>query len=172
MNREGHESVRFFIGTEVEHLPTLKRRTLFVVGLQPVDDIIEYAKEEKVEAIYFGANQSFALNKDETLYDAWRKWEEMIMPCLEEYKYWCVLDLDVKYAEQLCETTMVGHSTFIPVLSVKLPYINQLGYHAHLKLDDTDFQATNPGVWVHRIHNLMDERTFTTWSDYLDDKTL
>ena len=32
MNREGHEAVNFFVGTEVEHTPAFGQRTLFVVG--------------------------------------------------------------------------------------------------------------------------------------------
>ena len=34
MDRIGHADVSFFIGTEVEHTPAFGLRTLFVVGLQ------------------------------------------------------------------------------------------------------------------------------------------
>ena len=39
-----------------------------------------------------------------------------------------------------------------------------------VKIDDKDFQATNPGVWCHRLHNLMDEQRFTNWEEYKNDK--
>jgi hypothetical protein len=39
MNRVGHENVDFFTGTEVERTPAFGRRTLFVVGVQPIADI-------------------------------------------------------------------------------------------------------------------------------------
>lgn len=38
MNRAGHEDVAFFTGTEVERTPAFGRQTLFVVGVQSVDD--------------------------------------------------------------------------------------------------------------------------------------
>jgi hypothetical protein len=86
--------------------------------------------------------------------------------------YWCVLDFDIGAAEDMCETVLMENNRFVPVISVKLPYICQLGYNAVLKLDDKDYDATNPGVWCHRIHDLMDKDVFTHWHQYLDDKTL
>ena len=56
------------------------------------------------------------------------------------------------------------------MISVKLPYINQLGYNAVLKLDDNDFDSTNPGVWCHRLHDLQTVDTFTSWDDYTNDE--
>ena len=41
-----------------------------------------------------------------------------------------------------------------------------------LKLDDTDFNATNPGVWVHRIHELKSLDKFTNWEQYKSDKPI
>ena len=40
------------------------------------------------------------------------------------------------------------------------------------KLDDTDFNATNPGVWVHRIHELKSLDKFTDWEQYKSDKPI
>jgi hypothetical protein len=40
MKREGHEDVEFFKGTEVERTPAFGKKTLFVVGIQPIDSII------------------------------------------------------------------------------------------------------------------------------------
>jgi hypothetical protein len=42
MNRPEHENVNFFVGTEVEHTPAFGRRTLFVVGWQPVLKLSDY----------------------------------------------------------------------------------------------------------------------------------
>ena len=42
MDREGHEDVRFFIGTEVEK-SRMGKRTLFVVGYQPTNEILARA---------------------------------------------------------------------------------------------------------------------------------
>jgi hypothetical protein len=39
-----------------------------------------------------------------------------------------------------------------------------------IKIDDRDFEATNPGVWCHSLHDLMDHSKLTVWKDYKNDK--
>ncbi len=168
MNREGHKDTKFFYGTEVEHTPALGKKTLFVVGVQSVDDIA--ANIQGCEHIYFGANQSFP-NIDTNDYVKWTQWENMILPFLQK-GYLCTLDIDVGCVEGLLESSLTGDYNFIPMISVKLPYIGQLGYNATLKLDDKDFAATNPGVWCHSIHELQNRDHFTDWSKYIKDETL
>jgi len=58
------------------------------------------------------------------------------------------------------------------MISVKLPYVQHLGYNATIKLDDTNFKGTNPGVWCHSLHNLLDRKVYTDWSQYTKDETL
>jgi hypothetical protein len=168
MIRQGHdESVKFFTGTEVEHTPALGKKTLFVVGVQTEDDIAAHL--QGCEHIYFGANQSFP-NYD-TNARGWLDWENMIGPFLDR-DYLCTLDIDVQCIEGLLESGFTEHHNFIPMISVKLPYIRQLGYNATLKLDDKDFAATNPGVWCHSVHKLQSRTAFTDWSKYTKDETL
>jgi hypothetical protein len=50
MNRAGHDNVEFFTGTEVERTPAFGKTTLFVVGLQSIDNIA--AKMAGCEHIY------------------------------------------------------------------------------------------------------------------------
>jgi hypothetical protein len=95
----------------------------------------------------------------------------MILPFLET-EYLCTLDIDVSCVEGLVESRLVEYRNFIPMISVKMPYIRQLGYNATLKLDDKDFAATNPGVWCHSLHSLMSRETFTSWDDYKQDQKL
>lgn len=170
MNREGHENTRFFVGTEVEHTPVYGHKTLFVVGIQPVADILHWATHQECDHIYFGANHSFPKSAANTA-QVWQPWEDMIVECLKQ-KLWCTLDIDVSNTEGLLESPLVEYRTFIPMISVKLPYINQLGYNATIKLDDKDFDATNPGVWCHSLHKLQSRETFTSWSDYSKDTTI
>ena len=170
MNRDGHKDVSFFIGTEVEHTPAFGKRTLFVVGLQDSQIIQQEAKNNDCEHIYFGANQSFpALEVNDA--DAWREWEMMIQDCLTA-SWLCTLDLDHAQAEGLLESALVEFHNFIPMISVKLPYIRQFGYNATLKIDDRDFAATNPGVWCHSLHNLQKRSVFTDWSKYTKDEVI
>jgi hypothetical protein len=93
----------------------------------------------------------------------------MICPFLEA-GMWCTLDLDVSAVEGLTESRMIEYHHFIPMISVKLPYIKQLGYNATIKLDDRDFAATNPGVWCHSLHTLQNREVFTPWSKYTKDE--
>jgi hypothetical protein len=168
MNREGHENIKFFYGTEVEHTPAFGKKTLFVVGVQSADDIA--ANIQGCEHIYFGANQSFP-NIDSNDYVKWSQWENMILYFLQK-GYLCTLDIDVRCVEGLLESSLTEDHNFIPMISVKLPYIKLLGYNATLKIDDKDFAATNPGVWCHSIHELQNRDHFTDWSKYTKDETL
>lgn len=170
MKRDGHTAVKFFIGSEIEHTPAHGMKTLFVVGLQDVSRIQKLAKQNECEHIYFGANQSFPrLEVNDG--NRWQPWERMILDCLEA-GWLCTLDIDHSCVEGLLESRLVEERRFIPMISVKLPYIRQLGYNATLKLDDKDFDATNPGVWCHSLHSLQRRSAFTDWSEYRQDKVL
>jgi hypothetical protein len=89
-----------------------------------------------------------------------------------ELEYTCTLDIDVNCVEGLLESGLTENHKFIPMISVKIPYIQQLGYNATVKIDDYDFDATNPGVWCHSVHDLMRRDCFTDWDEYTKDNTL
>jgi hypothetical protein len=103
--------------------------------------------------------------------ETWSAWERMIQHWLDR-GYWCTLDLDSAAVEGLCEGGLCDQAQFIPMISVKLPYIKLLGYNATIKLDDKDFRATNPGVWCHSLHDLLDRKTFTSWDQYTKDEVI
>jgi hypothetical protein len=176
MNRSGHENTEFFVGTEIEKTPVHGMRTMFVIGLQSIDQInwqigeMDRRSETPITHVYFGANHSFPNLKINDA-DAWQQWEGMIQSFLHR-GYWCTLDLDVACAEGLLESGLVEHHKFIPMISVKLPYLTQLGYNATIKLDDKDFAATNAGVWCHGLHDLMDRSKFTSWDQYTKDEVI
>ena len=166
------ESADFFVGTEVEHTPMHGERTLFVVGLQSADAIVQMAGGLDVKHIYFGANMSFPRLEFNDA-DEWQKWESMIKTCLNA-GYWCTLDFDVAQVEGLCEGGLTENRRFIPMISVKLPYVQLLNfnYNATVKIDDKDFAASNPGVWCHSLHDLMDRSKFTNWDAYTKDEII
>lgn len=164
------DDATFFIGTEIEKTPAYGLRTLFVVGVQSSDAIVKLALNNDCRHIYFGANQSFRTGGVNDI-DVWQPWETMIGDCLEK-DFWCTLDLDVREVEGLLESFLVEHRRFIPQISVKLPYLNQLGYNATLKIDDKDFAATNPGVWCHNLRDLLGRDRFTDWDQYGKDEIL
>lgn len=169
MNRDGHQNASIFVGTEVEYTPAFGMKTLFVVGVQPIDLIDAAYIAHKCEHIYFGANQSFA---PDGISDFYTQWENMIGPLLKDGRL-CTLDFDVADVEGVLECGFTEYSNFIPMISVKMPYIQQLGYNTVIKLDDKDFRATNPGVWCHSLHSLMKrDAVFTDWSKYTKDEVV
>jgi hypothetical protein len=171
MNREGHNNVQFFTGTEVEKTPAFGKQTLFVVGVQPVDEIAHHfdMNPRGIEHIFFGANHSFHPDPDD--YAEWRRWESMITHFLEK-GYMCSLDIPIKCVEAFNDTGLCEYRNFVPQIRVSIPYIRLWNYNTMIKLDDNDFDATNPGVWTHSLHSLMSRRTFTDWDQYNEDSTL
>ena len=164
MDRPGfNDEVPFFYGTEVEQTPAFGKRTLFVVGVQPITQIAEHVIG--CDHIYFGANMSFPRRPT---YHEYQPWNDMIEYFLKR-EYWCTLDMDVDSMDEFHDGNLCEYRRFIPMISVKLPYINLLNYNAVLKIDDRDFESTNPGVWCHRVHKLTNPESFTDWDQYKND---
>jgi hypothetical protein len=171
MNRDGHNNVDFFTGVEVERTPAFGKATLFVVGVQPVDEIVYHFSKHPngIEHIFFGANHSFNPRHDNHL--EWQRWESMIQHFLEK-GYLCSLDIPMSAVAQFNDGGLNEYNNFIPQIRISLPYIRLWNYNTMIKLDDKDFDATNPGVWCHRLHSLMDPAVFTDWDQYNQDKVL
>jgi hypothetical protein len=149
-------------------------KTLFVVGTTDTATIIRHAADHSIKHIYCGANQSFDV-KEKTR--GWCRerayvWETMISLLLKNADLWVTLDIDIKYVDWLTQCSFSQHNRFIPMLSAKIPHIQELNYNTCLKLDDIDFDKTNPGVWTHRLHDLKSTQVFTDWSKYTKDETL
>jgi hypothetical protein len=165
LNTEERQNVVYFTGYEVEHTVCYGMKTLFVVGTPPLEEILQQANRDvEIKHIYFGTSQSF---NPET-YDDWKTWNDCITGCLNE-NYWVTLDFDVKHAEHIHEDGWCEHNRFIPMISVKLPYIKLYNYNTTLKIDDRTWGATNPGVWTHQLHNLMPSDKYTYWDQYTQD---
>ena len=154
----------FFVGTEVEHTPAYGRKTLFVTGIQDIDIISKQYTDNECEHIFFGANHSFQPIDNQDYDD----WESMIEPFLDD-EICCTLDIPITKVEEMLESSLIESDNFIPQLRVPIPYIEQFGYNATLKIDDKGFKATNPGVWTHSLHELMDRSKFTPWREYEND---
>jgi hypothetical protein len=83
--------------------------------------------------------------------------------------FWVTLDYDVRFHEYVLENGWNEHDRFISMISVKLPQVHQLNYNACIKIDDKDFKATNPGVWVSYVQEHLDRKKFTDWEKYTKD---
>lgn len=169
LNTEERQDVVYFTGYEVEHTICYGMFTLFVVGTPPIEEILIKAKEANVKHIYFGTSQSF--NPKAIAHEEYQAWDSVIVGCLKA-DYWVSLDFGVEHTEGVIESGYNEYPRFVPMISVKLPYINQFNYNATLKLDDRTWGATNPGVWTHQLHDLMSKDKYTYWDQYTQDTTL
>jgi hypothetical protein len=169
MNREGHQDVKFFTGVEVEKTPAYGKNTLFVVGVQSVDDIAYHLQNytRGIEHIFFGANHSFDPKNNLD----WQRWEGMVGAFLSR-GYLCSLDIPVTAVAEFNDTGLCEFNNFIPQIRVSVPYTKLWNYNTMLKIDDVDFDATNPGVWTHSLLSLMSRDTFTSWDQYSKDQTV
>ena len=174
MDRPGHQDTKFFWGNEVECTPVLGQRTLFVVGYQ-TQDAIDRALQDanfditpgSIKHIFFGANDSFYPRGA----DEHTAWENVIITYLDR-GFWCSLDIPFGQVAEFNEGGLCERDRFIPIIKVPIPYIGLWNYNTCVKIDDKDFAATNPGVWVHQLHDLKRRSRFTPWSDYEKDKTV
>jgi len=174
---DGSTPVDFFLGTEIEHTPAYGMRTLFVVGLQPINTILKHLTDsqsytdssEHIRHVYIGANMSLHSLANDDHY-TWRQWDDMIEGILESGAVdYVTVDVKANQVEGFLESTMSSDDRIIPMISVTLPYVKLLNYNTTIKIDDKDFNATNPGVWCHSLHKLMDRGAFTPWSAYVGD---
>ena len=170
MNRDYDDGVKddvvYFTGYEVEHTPVHGEHTLFVVGPQDPAEVIAKAKKEAVEHVYLGANQSFNIDGGTS-----KQWDGLVEE-LCQAGFWVTLDYDVRYHEYVLEAGYNEQNKFISMISVKMPYINQLNYNACIKIDDKDFKASNAGVWVHYAKDLQPRDKFTSWEKYENDSPI
>jgi hypothetical protein len=171
------DAVTYFTGIEIEHTPAFGLQTLFVTGVQPtqeiqdwLDDFASYEDTSKhIKHIFFGAHHSF--NPVYNDYAGWKQWDDMITFFLDK-DYLCSLDIPLSAVDEFHDGGLCEYSNFIPQIRVPIPYIKLWNYNTMLKIDDKDFKATNPGVWSHSLHSLMDRSKFTDWSQYNNDKIL
>lgn len=160
--------IKMFVGHEVEHTPAHGMRTLFVVGCPNYSEIKEYLNNDGfIEHIFFGANQSLKnVNLDEFLI-----WSKVIRTFLLD-GYLCSLDIPLSHTNYVLEDGLTEYNNFIPQICVPLPYTKLWNYNTVIKIDDEDFEKSNPGVWCHSLHKLMDRKVFTNWNQYKNDQVI
>jgi len=163
MKRDGHNNVAFFIGPEVEHTPAYSKKTLFVVGKQDIATIVKYATEHKVGHIFMGANHSFDASTSVSPY-----WNSTITDLLDR-GYWVSLDYPAHQHDIVLKLLSAGiwqSRIFVPLLSVRIPNIQMSSPNLTIKIDDNEFNGSNPGVWCMHFREVTDSNRFTDWTEY------
>lgn len=160
------DNIEFFFGKEIEKTPAYGMDTLFVVGVHPTDFIEDNLSrfDNGIKHIFFGANHSFNPNG----YEEHKLWEDMITYFLDR-GYWCSLDIPLNQVEEFNDGGLNDFDCFIPQIRIPIPFTKLWNYNTMLKIDDKDFNYSNPGIWTHSLHRLMDRDVFTDWSQYSND---
>lgn len=157
----------FFIGNEIEHTPAYGKKTLFVVGMQNIEEIKVRIKLNDIEHIFFGANHSF---NPQTTYEI-HEWDYMIEPFLIN-NYIVSLDIPINKIDLFMASKISQYTNFIPQIRVPIPFINKWNPNTMIKIDDYTFNFSNPGIWTHQLKNLMTDDVFTSWEEYNEDKAI
>lgn len=156
--------VEYFVGYEIENTKFKGLKTLFVAKKPNFAEICEKSMVPNVPHVYIGGNHFF---QKHVLFQ-----EDLECAAnLIEIGYRVTLDIPIyAYDEYLRLKKRVHFSfeeDFCLTLSVPVPHIDKHPY-IHIKIDDTGFRETNPGVWVFSIDSLPKE-TFNDWSLYKND---
>jgi hypothetical protein len=174
--RKGHEGVTFFVGPEIEQTPAFNKKTLFVVGLQDTQVVLDQAKKHGVKHIFLSANRSFdsvdmvngAYMVGNTLASDWDRQIQILLSMgfmvsidYPAHKHAMVLNI--------LNPVVWQSRNFVPILSVAIPYVSTSNINLTIKIDDINFGATNPGVWCMNHHEVTDSNRFTAWSEYTND---
>jgi len=174
--RKGHESVKFFVGPEIEQTPAFCKKTLFVVGLQDIAEIETLAREHKTPHIFLSANRSFDSVEmkggvyvvGDTLASDWAAQIHALL----DMGFMVSLDYPAHkhvYVLQILSPAIWQSRNFVPVLSVAIPCVSTSSINLTVKIDDSNFGETNPGVWCMNHTEVTDSNRFTAWSEYGDD---
>lgn len=146
----------FFVGREVEHTSAYGLKTLFCHGCLDIKDILDKIYE-------MGNRDGFPdhvyLNHNHTV----------LLDGIEKIKTLIFHGFYVTYEAQCVDDLLDYQDGWLThLLSVKIPRANRVGLA--IKIDDLDFNATNPGVWTVYPEQLKDH--FTPWSAYEGDEIL
>ena len=159
------DSVGVFSGLEIEHTPAYGKQTLFLARNDLVfDQIIALADKVNAEAIYFGANRNFMHNIANT---------SILIKRLMDKGYWCTIDYQHAVHKEVKENfkDIWKEEKFIPFCSVIFPH-SEGDDNLCIKVDDTDFNTTNPGVWTMTMNHFKQTAGFTSWDEYKKDEPL
>ena len=159
------DSVGIFSGYEVEHTPAYGKQTLFLARNDLLfDQIVDLAEKVKAEAIYFGANRTFMHNIVNT---------PNLIKRLMDKGYWCTIDYQHSVHADVKErfSQIWNEEKFIPFCSIIFPN-SENDDNLCIKVDDVDFNKTNPGVWTMTMDNFKQSAGFTSWEHYKQDEPL
>ena len=159
------DTVKVFSGLEVEHTPAFGKQTLFLATNElTFDQIQELAVKVNAEAIYYGANRTFMHNIG-TQVAQMIKFLDMDYYVTIDYQYNLHNEVKKRFS------SVWNREKFIPFCSIIMPDSEE-DSSLYFKIDDIDFNKTNPGVWTMSMKDFKDKAGFTKWDDYKKDEPI
>ena len=158
-------SVGVFSGLEIEHTPAYGLQTLFLARNDlTLEQIKELAEMVNAKAIYYGANRSFIYNHALHL--------AQMMKLMEE-GYYVTIDYPYSSHIEVKERFKLAwkNEKFIPFCSIIFPN-SEDDDQLCIKVDDVDFNKTNPGVWTMSMDHFKQTSGFTSWKEYKQDQPI
>ncbi len=159
------EEVGVFSGKEVEHTPAFGLQTLFLARNDlTYDKIKELCVKVNAEAIYFGANRCFVNNLASIPVQINR---------LLNDGYYVTIDYQYKIHDEVKKnySHVWNNEKFIPFCSIIFENSEE-DNNLCIKIDDVDFNKTNPGVWTMTMNEFKQSSGFTSWNDYKQDEPI
>ena len=161
-------TAKMFVGVEVERTPYFGLQTLFVVGSpqDQIDLISKHADENNCGHIFLGANHSYAPQSIEEAIE----WSIAISMLAQKYKV--SIDVGSNFLHYFKRSK--AHLVKDVCLQVRLEIGNLHEYNdlVMIKIDDTGFRHSNPGIWTTPLTTICSEKNFTTWDAYKQDKVV
>jgi hypothetical protein len=161
------EGVSYFTGIEIENTQFKGLKTLFVAGYPDLSKIKQILLDDTdIKHVYLGANHFFHKNAlDDGVVDIINQlMKDSVHVTLD------ILHKDYVTYEQMLSSFSSLRKTFCLMLSLPTPRC-MWNQSIRFKIDDIDFNATNPGVWVFKASDLPEE-AFNDWSEYQKDSPL
>jgi hypothetical protein len=159
------KDVTVFSGLEIEHTPAYGLQTLFIARNDlTFDQIQELAVLSNAEAIYYGANRSYVHGHYMQV--------PQIMKFLE-HGYYVTVDYPFELHQMVGQKFALiwKHEKFIPFCSIIMPDSEE-DSSLCFKIDDIEFNKTNPGVWTMSMKDFKDKAGFTKWDEYIKDEPI
>jgi hypothetical protein len=159
-------TAKMFVGVEVERTPYFGLRTLFVVSSpqDQVDLITDLAKQNDCEHIFLGANHSY---EPQTIEEA-REWSMAISTLAKKYKISVDVGSNCLHYFRHSKTHLIKNIC----LQVRLEISDLSEYNnlVMIKIDDSGFRHSNPGIWTTPLTTICSDKNFTAWDEYNKDR--
>ena len=159
------DNVKVFSGLEVEHTPAFGKQTLFLATNElTFEQIHNMAESVNAEAIYYGANRTFMVNHG-TQIAQMMKFLDMDYYVTIDYQYSIHSEVKKRFKQ------VWNREKFIPFCSIIFADSEE-DDNLCIKIDDKDFNKTNPGVWTMTMNNFKQSSGFTSWKEYKQDQPI